>query len=83
PLDDFTPDPVRRMEVVGAPDTLPPVQQDVQDVLDRSEGTSLRMRGLERFAFYDAARGAFAIVQVGDPRGYGCFLFRKGVIFDL
>ena len=28
----------------------------------------------------DAARRAFAVVQVGDPRPYGCFLFRKGVI---
>lgn len=36
--------------------------------------------GIERFAFYDAAKAAFAVVQVGDPRLYGCFLFRKGVI---
>ena len=26
------------------------------------------------------ARRAFAVVQVGDPRPYGCFLLRKGVI---
>ena len=39
-----------------------------------------RLASLERFAFYTAARASFAVVQVGDPRFYGCFLIRKGVI---
>ena len=30
PIDDFTADPVRRMQVVGKPDEIPPVQQAVQ-----------------------------------------------------
>jgi L-fucose mutarotase len=38
------------------------------------------MGSLERFAFYEAATAAFAVVQVGDLRPYGCFLLRKGVI---
>lgn len=80
PLDDFVPDPVRRMEVVGAPDSWPDVQRDVQRVVDKVQGRPMPMAGLERFAFYEAARAAFAVVQAGDPRPYGCFLFRKGVI---
>lgn len=80
PIDDFTDDPVRRMEVVGEPDTIPAVQAAVQGEIDRAAGRSLRLAGIERFAFYDAARAAFAVVQVGDPRPYGCFLLRKGVI---
>jgi L-fucose mutarotase len=80
PLDDFTDDPVRRMEVVGAPDEIPLVQQEVQTVIDQSQGRALPMIGLERFAFYEAAKQAFAVIQVSDARPYGCFLFRKGVI---
>ena len=38
------------------------------------------LAGIERHAFYAAARGAFAVVQCLDPRPYGCFLVRKGVI---
>lgn len=79
PLDDFEPAPVRRMEVVGAPEEVPPVQEEVQAVL-ASHVPGLSMRGLERFAFYEAARRGFAVVQVGDARPYGCFLLRKGVI---
>lgn len=79
PLDTFEPNPVRRMEVVGDPLALPPVQDEVGRVLD-SAAPGAAMAGIERFAFYAAARKAFAVVQVGDPRPYGCFLFRKGVI---
>lgn len=80
PLDDFEPQPVRRMEVVGDPQALPEVQQAVQSEIDRANGAALPLAGIERFAFYGAARSAFAVVQVGDPRPYGCFLLRKGVI---
>jgi L-fucose mutarotase len=81
PIDDFTDDPIRRMLVVGNPAEIPPVQQEMQAEVDRAAGRRIELAGIERFAFYAAARNAFAIVQVGDSRGYGCFLLRKGVIF--
>lgn len=80
PIDDFEPDPVRRMQVVGDPAAIPLVQKEVQQVLDHTAGRSVPLVGIERFAFYEAAKAGFAVVQVGDPRPYGCFLFRKGVI---
>ena len=83
PVDDFTHDPVRRMEVVGAPDDVPPIQSEVQSVIDAAAGRSLPMAGIERYAFYDAAKKSFAVVQVNDARPYGCFLLRKGVIAAL
>jgi L-fucose mutarotase len=80
PLDDFEPGPVRRMEVVGQPGEIPAVQAEVQAEIDRAAGRSTPCLGIERFAFYKAAKASFAVVQVGDPRPYGCFLLRKGVI---
>lgn len=80
PIDDFVPDPVRRMEVVGDPAAWPDVQREVAAELDAVDGGKRQLIGLERFAFYAAAQASFAVVQVGDPRPYGCFLFRKGVI---
>jgi L-fucose mutarotase len=79
PIDDFTDDPVRCMQVVGKPDEVPAVQQAVQAAIARAGG-GVAMAGIERHAFYAAARGAFAVVQCLDPRPYGCFLVRKGVI---
>ncbi len=80
PIDDFTTDPVRRMEVVGDAQAVPLIQREVQDVIDAAQGRAAPMVGIERFAFYDAAKKAFAVIQVNDARPYGCFLLRKGVI---
>jgi L-fucose mutarotase len=80
PLDTFVPDFAGRMEVVGAPVEIPPVQAEVQAEIDRAEGKSRPMVSVERFAFYDMARQAYAVIQTGERRFYGCFMFRKGVI---
>ena len=80
PLDTFVDDFAGRMEVVGAPAEVPPVQQDVQAEIDRAEGRARPMIGIERFAFYDMARQAYAVIQTGERRFYGCFMLRKGVI---
>jgi L-fucose mutarotase len=80
PLDTFVDDFAGRMEVVGNPSETPPVQAEVQAAIDRAEGRPRPMIGIERFAFYDMARKAYAVIQTGERRFYGCFMFRKGVI---
>lgn len=80
PLDDFMPDACRRMQVVGDEHAIPAIQREVQDQIDAALGKAKPMGSIERFAFYQAAKTGFAVIQVGDPRPYGCFLFRKGVI---
>lgn len=81
PLDSFVDHPVRRMQMVGKPDEVPPVQQDFQRIVDAAEGRAWPMGSIERFAFYEAARQAFAVVATSESRPYGCFLLKKGVIF--
>lgn len=80
PLDDFEAEPVRRMEVVGSPHEVPVVQRAVLQACEAATGHTISAAGVERFAFYAAARRAFAVIQVGDLRTYGCFLFRKGIL---
>jgi len=80
PLDTFVDDFAGRMQVVGDPAAIPDVQQEVQAEVDRAEGTPRPIPGVERFAFYDLAKGAYAVIQTGERRFYGCFMFRKGVI---
>lgn len=80
PLDTFVDDAAARMEIVGKPDEIPPVQSEVQTVIDTAEGKSWPMISIERYAFYERAKKAYAVVQTGERRFYGCFAFRKGVI---
>lgn len=80
PLDDFVEAPARRMEVVGNKNEMPDVQRKVQAEVDRANARPTPLAGIERFAFYEAEQQAFAVVQTGDTRPYGCFLLRKGII---
>lgn len=80
PLDTFVEDFAGRMEIVGDPASVPPVQAEVQAEIDRAEGRPRPMISIERFAFYDMARQSYAVIQTGERRFYGCFMFRKGVI---
>ena len=80
PLDTFVDDFAGRMEIVGSPDEIAPVQAEVQAVIDAAEGRPRPMVGIERFAFYDMASEAYAVIQTGERRFYGCFMLRKGVI---
>ena len=80
PLDTFVDDFAGRMEIVGKPDEIPPVQAEVQAMIDAAEGRARPMISIERYAFYDLARGSYAVIQTGERRFYGCFMFRKGVI---
>ena len=80
PLDTFVDDSAARMEVVDNADEIPPVQQEVQSVINAAEGKSWPMVSIERFAFYERAKKAYCVVQTGERRFYGCIALRKGVV---
>jgi L-fucose mutarotase len=80
PLDTFVDEPLLRMEVVGSPDEVTPVQNEIARLAAEIEGRPIEMGGVERFAFYERSRGAFATVITGEDAPYACFLLIKGVI---
>ena len=80
PLDTFVDDAAIRMEIVGQPHEVPPVQLEVQAAIDRAEGRSWPLVGVERYAFYEKAKTAYCVIATGERRFYGCFLFSKGVV---
>jgi L-fucose mutarotase len=79
-LDSFVDAPASRMEVVGRPGEIPQVQLEVQAEIDAAEGRAWPMAGVERFAFYERAKRAYAVIATGERRFYGCFILKKGVI---
>ncbi|MGH6959197.1 MAG: RbsD/FucU family protein [Dongiaceae bacterium] len=80
PLDDFVDAPAARMEVVGEPKTVPPVCKEFQKLVDAAAGKHLELGRIERFAFYERAKAAYALVATGERRLYGNLLLKKGVI---
>ena len=79
PLDTFVDDFAGRMQVGDDPNDVPAVQQEVAAEI-KAAGEERPMEIIERFAFYDLAKGAYAVIQTGERRFYGCFMLRKGVI---
>lgn len=80
PVDTFVEAPVKRMQVVGDAARILPIFERVQSVVNAAEDRDVTIEALERFAFYEAAKKAFAVIRTSDPGPYGCFIVRKGVI---
>lgn len=79
PIDTFNPEvpPVVGMQIVGQPNAIPEVVQLAVPIF-RAEGAEVAL--IERFAFYEAANAAFAVVMTTETRLYGNFIIRKGVV---
>lgn len=79
PLDSFVDTAAFAMQVVGEPDRREPVMEEFSEIIARHEqGFSLGT--IERFAFYDRVKTAYAIVQTGERRLYGNVLLTKGIV---
>ena len=77
PLDDVEP-AAWSMQVVGDAGAVPPAVAEAQAVL--ASASERPAASLERFAFYERATRAFAVVACGETRTYGNLLLRKGVL---
>lgn len=79
PIDRTEPAAAAAMQVVGQPAAREPVHREIEALL-RGATPPAELHYLERFAFYERARGAFAVVQSGERRLYGNVILRKGTI---
>lgn len=82
PLDAAVTQPVAYMHVCGQPEAYRSRQQrDVIALLGREgHAKDEQCEAVERFAFYDRVRRAFAIVLTGELQPYGNVLLKKGVL---
>ena len=80
PLDSFVADPALVMEVVDYAVAVPPIVAEFQSIIATTADNPASLGKLARFAFYDRAKAAFAIIQTGETRLYGNVILSKGVI---
>lgn len=78
PLDTFVAQAALTMQVVGDATALPEVVAEFNVVLHRHGFPAAS--ALERFAFYERAAQAYAVVATGETRIYGNVLLKKGVL---
>ena len=82
PLDEAVPQPLAYMQVSGTPDGYRSALQrkTVERLSAAGWARDDQFEAVERFAFYDRVREAFAIVQTGEFQPYANFVLKKGVI---
>ena len=81
PLAEDVPAPVAFMQVGGTESPYrSALQREAQAVLDAAGIPPARVEGVERFAFYERVKKAYAIVVTGEPQPWGNFILRKGVV---
>ena len=79
PLDTFVDEQAFGMEVVGNPKKREQTHKDFDKLIKKHE-PEMGLALIERFAFYERVKDAYAIVQTGERRLYGNVLLKKGII---
>jgi L-fucose mutarotase len=77
-LDSYA-DPLVMMEAVPGDALDPAVEAQYLEVIRRHVPGARPPARIERFSFYERARGAFAVVMTGETRKYGNLILKKGV----
>jgi len=80
PLDTFVDAPVSLMEVTpGTMEGEPTVWQDFREIADRHQ-PGAKFEKLERFAFYERAKNAYATVATTERAFFACIIIKKGTL---
>jgi L-fucose mutarotase len=79
PLDTFVPNAAFRMAVVDNHSEIPDIVREFVTLLS-GVGYSGQIEAIERYAFYERARSAYAVVATGERRYWGNVILKKGAI---
>lgn len=80
PLDTYTDKPVMLMEVVPGDPVVPTIWDEYKDIINKYEPENCKIEMIERFAFYERAKTAYAVVATGEEAIYANIILKKGVV---
>ena len=78
-LDTYVDSPVSMMDAVSGDALDPAVEVSYRAVIDGIWPATPPIVRVERFAFYEQASRAFAVVMTGETAKYGNIILKKGV----
>lgn len=81
PLDTYSDPNAMLMQLCDSDKDLPtPIWDEYKQILVESEGDAVKMGNIERFAFYERAKSAYAVIATGETAIYANLIIKKGVI---
>jgi L-fucose mutarotase len=78
-LDSYVDSPLIMMAPVPGDQLDPDVETAFREVVDRHAPGTPTISRIDRMAFYERTRGAFAVVMTGETAKYGNLILKKGV----
>ena len=78
-LDAYVDDPLVMMAAVEGDTLDPQVETDYLVPIQKHSPDAPAITRIDRFAFYDRAKAAFAVVMTGELAKYGNIILKKGV----
>jgi L-fucose mutarotase len=79
PLDTYVEAPVALMEVVKGDSYVPEIWETYKGIIIDKEGDK-KIENVERFAFYERAKEAYAVIATGETALYANIILKKGVV---
>ena len=81
PLDTYTEKPVSLMEVVPGDNVETPIWDEYKSIIAKHDTRGAEtVANIERFAFYEKAKEAYAIIATGEGALYANIILQKGVV---
>jgi len=80
PLDTYVEMPVSLMAVTPGDKTQPKIWEQYRKIILQSKEPFKEFEYVERFAFYERARKAYAVVATGESALYANIILKKGVV---
>ncbi|AQT69265.1 L-fucose mutarotase [Anaerohalosphaera lusitana] len=80
PLDEYVDKPVSLMQVVPGDNTKPTIWQEYDKIVQASGEPFGEFEFVDRFDFYERAKGAYAVVATSEGALYANVILKKGVI---
>ncbi len=82
PLDPYVKSPVALMEVVPGDDVKTPIWGEYRAILKKYDQKAAEFEHIERFAFYERAKQAYAVLATGESALYANIILKKGVVVE-
>lgn len=82
PLDPYVEAPTVLMQVTPGDKVKTPIWDDYRDIVKKYEPANNKFEYMERFAFYERAKKAYAIVATGEKALYANIILKKGVVVE-
>ena len=80
PIDTYSDPNAFLMEVVPCDNVETPIWDEYSHIMKESERETVRIGHIERFAFYERAKKAYAVIATGETALYANLTLKKGVI---